>query len=54
MEEVIKHSIGICGDGWHPSLLNLSFLSAGILYCYHYIKFKIKSFINYEQSIDKK
>jgi len=42
MEELVKHSLGLCGDT-HPSLLNLSPILVGLTGTFTYIKFKIKS-----------
>jgi len=41
MEEVIRHSLGMCGEG-HPSLLNISGLLVAIGGSISYIEYKIK------------
>ena len=42
MIEVVKHSLGICGEN-HPHLLNISALLVGIIGYFSYIKFEIKN-----------
>jgi hypothetical protein len=43
MEEVIRHSLGMCGEG-HPSLLNISGILVAIGGSISYIKYRIKAF----------
>jgi hypothetical protein len=45
MEEVIKHTIGVCGEN-HPHLFNLSAFLVGIVGYISYIKLKIRSLWN--------
>jgi len=30
MKEFLYHALGICGEHWHPNLLNIGFFAAGI------------------------
>jgi hypothetical protein len=43
MIEIIKHSLGLCGEN-HPSLINLGILSS-LLYIIFYVKDKLLIFI---------
>ena len=43
MVEVIRHALGVCGEHFHPNLLNISLISFGFLEAISYIKFKLKS-----------
>jgi len=42
MIEVIKHSLGMCGEN-HPHLLNFSAIMFGVAGYFSYIKYKFKS-----------
>ena len=42
MIEVIKHTLGMCGEN-HPHLLNVSVLGVGVAGYFSYIKFTIKN-----------
>ena len=42
MEEVIKHSLGICGEN-HPSLITLPAIIIAFAGYYSYIKYKVKT-----------
>jgi hypothetical protein len=42
MIEVVKHSLGLCGEN-HISLLNISSFLVGIIGYFSYIKFEIKN-----------
>ena len=50
MIEVIKHSLGFCGEHWHPNLWTILIggfgLSATLKYAVVYIKCKINKLIN--------
>jgi len=47
MAETLRHALGLCGDHWHPSLLNVSafIVAVGgtITYTASTVKFYIKS-----------
>lgn len=43
MAEALRHALGICGDHWHPSLLNISAFFVVIGGSISYIKYKINS-----------
>jgi hypothetical protein len=47
MGETLKHALGLCGDHWHPSLLNISafvaLVGGSITYMSSALKFYIKS-----------
>jgi len=44
MIEIIKHSLGFCGEHWHPNIFTLLASGFGIYPAYSYIKFKLKSY----------
>lgn len=44
MLEFLKHALGICGEHWHPNLLNISAFSIGISTVFYYIKNKVYEF----------
>lgn len=41
MVEFIKHALGLCGEHWHPNLLNLSAISLGFTGVFSYIRYKL-------------
>lgn len=41
MIEVIKHTLGVCGEG-HPHLLSVTPILVGVLGYYYYLKQKVK------------
>jgi len=43
MVELLRHTLGLCGEHWHPNLLNMSLISFGFLESISYIKYKLKS-----------
>jgi hypothetical protein len=43
MVEVIRHTLGLCGEHWHPNLLNISAIFVAIGGSISYIKYKITS-----------
>ena len=43
MAEALRHALGICGDHWHPSLLNISAFFVAVGGSISYIKYKVKS-----------
>lgn len=49
MVEVIKHTLGICGEHWHPNLWTLIIGGFGfgttIKFAWSYIKCKINNFL---------
>ena len=47
MIEVIKHSLGFCGEHWHPNLFTLLASGFGAVPAFSYIKYKLK---NYDKS----
>jgi len=47
MVEALRHVLGICGEHWHPNLINISAASVAIGASISYIKFKIKSVWHY-------
>jgi hypothetical protein len=40
MVEIIKHTIGFCGDQWHPNLFTVIASGLGFLPGFNYIYFK--------------
>ena len=42
MEEVIRHGLGVCGEG-HPSLINISGILVAVGGSISYIRYRIKS-----------
>jgi hypothetical protein len=42
MIEVIKHSLGFCGEHWHPNIFTILASGVGILPAISYIKYKAK------------
>lgn len=49
MIEVIKHTLGICGEHWHPNLLTLliggASIGTTIKYSWSYIKCRVNNLI---------
>ena len=43
MIEFIRHSFGLCGETFHPSVLLISINEFGLYLPYNYIKYKITS-----------
>jgi hypothetical protein len=43
MGEVLRHALGICGEHWHPNLLNISAFFVAIGGSISYIKLVIKT-----------
>ena len=54
MAEFIKHTLGICGDHFHPNIWNLLLGGVGLstisLYIRSYIKCKINQALAYTQN----
>jgi len=54
MIEVIKHSLGFCGEHWHPNIWTLLLGGVGVGTIYSYIKLylrcKIKKALAYTQN----
>jgi hypothetical protein len=44
MLEILKHSLGLCGEHWHPNIFTLLLGGFGSLPVFSYIKYKIKSY----------
>jgi len=44
MVEIIKHSLGFCGEHWHPNLFTVLLSGLGITPALNYIYFKVKSY----------
>lgn len=44
MIEVIKHSLGFCGEHWHPNLFTVLLGGLGISPALNYIYYKFKSY----------
>ncbi len=42
MLEILKHSLGLCGEHWHPNIFTLLMGGFGSLPVLSYIKHKIK------------
>jgi hypothetical protein len=42
MLEILKHSLGLCGEQWHPSIFTLLIGGFGFSPIFSYIKNKIK------------
>lgn len=46
MIEVLKHSLGFCGEHWHPNIFTILAGGFGLAPAYSYIKYKLKSYKN--------
>jgi hypothetical protein len=44
MLEILKHSLGLCGEHWHPNIFTILMGGFGSLPVFSYIKHKIKSY----------
>jgi hypothetical protein len=44
MVEIIKHSLGVCGEHWHPNLFTLLMSGLGLSPAFYYIKYKVKEY----------
>jgi hypothetical protein len=42
MLEILKHSLGLCGEHWHPNIFTFLMGGFGSLSVFSYIKHKIK------------
>ena len=42
MLEILKHSLGLCGEHWHPNIFTLMAGTVASLPGLSYIKYKIK------------
>ena len=42
MVEVIKHTLGICGEHWHPNIFTFLVAAVGSLPGISYLKYKLK------------
>lgn len=41
MGELIRHMVGVCGEHWHPTLLNISAITVAFAGIISYIKISI-------------
>lgn len=46
MVETFRHAMGLCGEHWHPNLINISAFFVAFGGSISYIKYKIKSLWN--------
>jgi hypothetical protein len=46
MIEFLKHFTGLCGEHWHPNIINVSLYSGSIFFFIYLIKNKIYKIIN--------
>jgi hypothetical protein len=44
MIEVLKHSLGLCGEHFHPNIFTFLLSGLGISPALNYIYFKVKSY----------
>jgi len=44
MIEVLKHSLGLCGEHWHPNLFTFLLSGLGLPPALNYIYYKFKSY----------
>jgi len=44
MVEIIKHSLGVCGEHWHPNLFTFLMSGLGLSPAFYYIKYKVKEY----------
>ena len=42
MVEFIRHALGLCGEHWHPNLLNISLMGFGVGQGFFYIKYLVE------------
>ncbi len=42
MIEVLKHSLGLCGEHWHPNLFTILLSGLGLYPALNYIYYKVK------------
>lgn len=40
MIEFIKHSLGLCGEHWHPNIFTFLLSGFGLVPAFQYIKYK--------------
>ena len=40
MIEIVKHTLGLCGDHWHPNIWHLVYASPMLSYCIYWLKDK--------------
>ena len=45
MIEVIKHSLGLCGEHFHPNIFTLLLGGLGATPAFNYIYYKVKSYV---------
>jgi|TARA_B110000238_G_scaffold170028_1_gene187209 hypothetical protein len=44
MIELLKHSLGLCGEHWHPNIFTLLLSGLGVTPAFNYIYVKLKSY----------
>ena len=44
MVEIIKHSLGFCGEHWHPNIFTILASGLGVFPAFNYIYYKVKSY----------
>jgi len=44
MIEVLKHSLGLCGEHWHPNIFTFLLSGFGLIPAFNYIYYKVKSY----------
>ena len=44
MIELLKHSLGLCGEHWHPNIFTLLLSGLGLAPSFNYIYYKVKSY----------
>jgi hypothetical protein len=42
MLEAVKHTLGMCGEHWHPNIFTLFIVGVGSLPGISYIKYRLK------------
>jgi len=53
MIEALRHAFGLCGEHWHPNILNISAASLGFVGLSSYIKYKfniLKSYVTWNKN----
>jgi len=50
MVELLRHSLGICGEHWHPNIFTILISGLGLSTPLYYIISKLKSYRNESKS----
>jgi len=53
MIEALRHAFGLCGEHWHPNVLNILAASLGFIGLSSYIKYKfniLKSYVTWNKN----